>query len=88
MSGAWVYVAGVLTPFVLLVVVLAIAVANERGKEVECIACRYSTGPMRETRRIVCWARWQWHKLTSGHHTRRWIRQQEAAGRRLPRPTR
>jgi hypothetical protein len=56
------YLAGIATIPVALIVVFGIVCAAETGKEIECGACGYSTGPMQETERITCWTRWFWHR--------------------------
>ena len=80
MNPVLAYVLGLVTVPALGAVVVAYACGADTGMEIECRACGYSTGPMRETRRFTCWHRWHWHKLTTGHHTRRWMRRQDQAG--------
>jgi hypothetical protein len=79
-SGLGAYALGLVTLPFLVALLLGALSAGGRGKEIECRACGYSTGPMQETRRATCWVRWRWHKLTTGHHTRRWLRAQKHTG--------
>ena len=77
MNPVLAYALGVLTPLILLAAFLGYVHGTDTGKQIECRACGYDTGPMDTTWRSTCWVRWRWHKLTTGHHTRRWLRQQD-----------
>lgn len=64
-----VYVAGLLTPVLLLGLFELLSAALATGTRVDCLRCGYSTGDIDQTRQIVVAVRSRWHSLTAHRPT-------------------